>query len=751
MIGFGLRLSVAGREARVRLAVVGAAVTIGVALLLTALAGINAVQQQNQRYAWLNSAVTAAATGPEAKDPVLWSLRSDYFHGHPLGRIDVAVSGPDGPVPPGIPALPGPGEFYVSPALGRLLASTPPDQLGDRWPGHQVGVFEDSAMPSPDSLIVVVGRTTAEMAQLPNVKTVTRMVTVSPSECNRGCYVGINGDGVTLVLAVVAAALLFPLLMFIGTATRLSAARREQRFAAMRLVGATPRQISVIATAESTIAAVAGTIAGLLVFLALRNGLAGFTFTSERFFPSDLSLRWTDVLLVGLGVPVGAAIAARASLRQVRISPLGVTRRARRRSPGLWRLLPLVAGLAELAYFVGRRPRTTDEQTTAYLSGILTVMIGLVVAGPYLTMVGSRLLAWLARRPATLIAGRRLADDPRAGFRAVSGLMLALFVTTAATGIITTIVAVRGAPPPGIAVSDNMTINAFPQDLGPGRRPLTVAAIPQELRTAPGVTGVAVTRLSPADYDMPGAPPTVIACADLERIPGVGHCAPGVQVAQVFSDLNTPVIAGAGEPPGWRAGPDGLPLWQAATVGLSELAKLPVVSVVVATDGSDAALEHARTSLERAFPDLYGPATEGEYRGDFSRNLVQWQRLADVVIICSLVIAGCSLAVSVTGGLSERKRPFAVLRLTGMRLGDLRRVVALESAVPLLAVSALAIGVGFVAAGLFLRAQLGYRLQAPGGPYYVIVVLGLLTSLGIIASTMPLLKRITGPETARNE
>jgi hypothetical protein len=33
----------------------------------------------------------------------------------------------------------------------------------------------------------------------------------------------------------------------------------------------------------------------------------------------------------------------------------------------------------------------------------------------------------------------------------------------------------------------------------------------------------------------------------------------------------------------------------------------------------------------------------------------------------------------------------------------------------------------------------------------VIVVAGLVASLGVIASTLPLLKRITGPETARNE
>jgi hypothetical protein len=35
--------------------------------------------------------------------------------------------------------------------------------------------------------------------------------------------------------------------------------------------------------------------------------------------------------------------------------------------------------------------------------------------------------------------------------------------------------------------------------------------------------------------------------------------------------------------------------------------------------------------------------------------------------------------------------------------------------------------------------------------YYLIVLAGLVASLGIIASTLPLLQRITGPEVARNE
>jgi hypothetical protein len=35
--------------------------------------------------------------------------------------------------------------------------------------------------------------------------------------------------------------------------------------------------------------------------------------------------------------------------------------------------------------------------------------------------------------------------------------------------------------------------------------------------------------------------------------------------------------------------------------------------------------------------------------------------------------------------------------------------------------------------------------------YYLIVLAGLVASLGIIASILPLLQRITGPEVARNE
>ena len=137
MIRLGLRLAVAGgREAITRLALIAVAVAIGSGLLLTTLASTNAFSAQNDRYAWLETgypgaepAAGTATSGTTASDPLWWQLHGDYFRGRLIARIDLAATGPQSPVPPGIPALPGPGQFYASPKMADLLRSVPPAQL----------------------------------------------------------------------------------------------------------------------------------------------------------------------------------------------------------------------------------------------------------------------------------------------------------------------------------------------------------------------------------------------------------------------------------------------------------------------------------------------------------------------------------------------------------------------------------------------------------------------------------------------
>jgi hypothetical protein len=769
VIRLGLRLAItSGREAVVRLVILSAAVGLGVGLLLTAVAATNAVNSQNDRYAWLDTVPSVAlgeqvvrraapaTSAARASGHPLWVLfTNDEFNGQAIYRADVAATAPASPVPPGIPRDPGPGDYYASPALSALLRSTPSGELADRYPGHQAGLIGQAGLPSPDSLVIVVGRSVAQMSRLPGAEEVTSLNTTPPSGCGSQstCVIrgGLGPRAIDFILSAVALALLLPVLIFIGTATRLSAARREQRFAAMRLVGATPRQISLIAAMESTVAAAVGVAIGFGLFFVLRVPLAAIPFTGQPFFPAQLSLSLPDVLAVAIGVPAAAAVAARLALRRVNISPLGVTRRVTPAPPRAWRVVPLLAGLAGLGFFVVHgKPASNSGQVLVFVPGLALVMIGLVIAGPWLTMAGARVMVRRANRPGALIAARRLVDDPRAAFRAVSGLVLALFIFTVAAALLATNNSERHQPMDGAAATNtivdqfaNIIESRSGQQATLGSAPAPPAMVLTRLRQIAGVQGVAEFRADPVLTTGTGSPAAVVSCAQLVSALGLGRCRAGAAAASVPASL---IDIGGGNLADVA--------WPAADVAARQLDSLPLDSLEVATNGSRAAIEQARTVLENAYPTGTGtppPQTLGEASavGNAANNA--YEQLADVVILTSLAIAGCTLATGVAGGLADRKRPFSLLRLTGARLGLLRRVIALESAVPLLAVAVVAIGTGFGAAAMYANMEMRQALVSPAAAYYVLTSVGIVVALGIILATFPVLRRITGPETARSE
>ena len=191
--------------------------------------------------------------------------------------------------------------------------------------------------------------------------------------------------------------------------------------------------------------------------------------------------------------------------------------------------------------------------------------------------------------------------------------------------------------------------------------------------------------------------------------------------------------------------------WPSAHLSAAKAARLPVDAVVVATDGSARSLERVMTTLERAFPFQGGPIGVESLDPSNARLLTMIEDMTDIIIVASLIIAACSLAVNIVAGLGERRRPFSLLRLTGAPTKLLHRVVALESALPLLLVATVSIVVGLVSAALYLHSQVDIAFRIPGIAYWATVVGGLAASLAIIASTFPLLNRMTGPEVARND
>src|SRR5215470_17281216 len=133
MYRLGLRLTLrSGREPFIRLLVTAAAVAIGVAIMLAVLADFHAFQVTNNRPAWENTTGKLVSAGyASASASELWNYSNDIYRGQTIERLDVAALGPGAPVPPGISRLPGPGQYYASPALAALIRSVPADELGD--------------------------------------------------------------------------------------------------------------------------------------------------------------------------------------------------------------------------------------------------------------------------------------------------------------------------------------------------------------------------------------------------------------------------------------------------------------------------------------------------------------------------------------------------------------------------------------------------------------------------------------------
>ena len=502
---------------------------------------------------------------------------------------------------------------------------------------------------------------------------------------------------------------MLPVLILIATASRLSAARREERFAAMRLVGATPRQISVVSAVEAVVAALAGVAVGFALFFVFRPLLYHVPFTGAPFAQGDLSLHGIDIVLAVIGVPIAAVVSARLALRRVQISPLGVNRRASSRPPRIVRIIPLLAGIAVLAYFDAHgKPGSNGGQLLELLVGFVLLVVGLVLAGPWFTTAGSRLMVKRASRPATLIAGRRLLDNPKAAFRFISGLVIALFVASASD---------RGAQlhrrrqqlwrrkrgerhprRPVLQLLDVELSRFRASSFGP--RPGACRA-PHDAGSARRDGGPPESRPQAQLGNSFG----VVACDQLAKTPAIGKCAPGATVASIGYFLSNLL--------GHNSHASST-VWPSAHLSAADAARLPVDAVVVATDGSSSAIERVRTTLERAFPFQGAPVAVEALDPSTARLLTMIQDMTDVIIVASLIIAACSLAVNIVAGLGERKRPFSLLRLTGVPTALLHRVVALESALPLLLVAAVSIVVGLVSAALYLHSQVGIAFSIPG-------------------------------------
>ncbi|WP_374009357.1 FtsX-like permease family protein [Leifsonia sp. LS-T14] len=231
------------------------------------------------------------------------------------------------------------------------------------------------------------------------------------------------------LLAVVALALLVvPLVALGGSAARLSARRRDDRLASLRLLGATPRLVTALTVIESTLLALAGAIVGVIVNLAVSPLIALIPFRGHPLGMSVLlGAGWTAAAVAGVGLL--AAVSAVVGLRGVILSPLGV--RTRERAPRIhWvRALITVGMITTVVVVLNVLP---DSAGLGVILTVLAVGFGgsiavLNLVGPWVLRLVASGQARRARTPRRLLAARAILESPKAAWRQVSGVAMTSF------------------------------------------------------------------------------------------------------------------------------------------------------------------------------------------------------------------------------------------------------------------------------------------------------------------------------------
>ncbi|MFF9620393.1 FtsX-like permease family protein [Streptomyces griseosporeus] len=428
----GVRLLLgSGRGNRVRfvLMVVGSAIGVCCLAVVLAIPGILAAQDARKAARepdcsnGLGACISGQGTGLALTRVVPYG--SDTFT-----RIFVAQGSKPIAPPPGLRALPSPGEVIVSPRLHREVRADP--GLSKLLPGRETGLISARGLAHPDELYAYIGLRRDELKEGGHLTSFGQKRTGFPT---------VDSSTLDILRFTLAGIVLLPLAVFLSVCARLSAAARARRLAALRLLGLSRRGLQRVNAAETVVAAVLGAVVGLGGYWAVnqlvsRIGLPGFT-----WYPSDGALPYSAVLVCLVGCPVLAWFVSRYGAKKAADNPLAVRRSAEEKSPRLWGLLPLVPGLGiVIGYCVagatGHAPRDTKLSSILMPVAVVLVGAGLVLTLPALSRALARKVAATTGSLSLGLAMRRNEVEPSGTLRVATGLVLLVYAASLTQGVL---------------------------------------------------------------------------------------------------------------------------------------------------------------------------------------------------------------------------------------------------------------------------------------------------------------------------
>ncbi len=236
-------------------------------------------------------------------------------------------------------------------------------------------------------------------------------------------------------LSIVALALLLvPFVSLGGSAARLSARRRDDRLATLRLLGATPADVMKMTILESTGVAIIGAVAGVVLYYAISPLVGLIHFGGAGIGAATLWINPLLIIAVIVSVAVIAGASAAIGLRQVNISPLGV--RTKQSAPTV-RGLRIIIGLLGIgAAFRALQIAKEDPNFTIFvlvICGAFATGVGILnLIGPWAIARAARRSVKRARSAQRLLAARNILESPKGAWRQVSGVAMTSFIAVAA-------------------------------------------------------------------------------------------------------------------------------------------------------------------------------------------------------------------------------------------------------------------------------------------------------------------------------
>jgi hypothetical protein len=741
-LALGVRLAVGGGRTlktsllRLTLTTIGIGLSAAVLLLLASV--LTALSTHNAR-----DAAREPQQARTADAPLYEIVDMMVYGGADIQVVYLDPTTPAAPVPPGVQATPAPGEMVVSPALAAKLGTE--TDLRARFGERVAGTIAPEGLAGPNDLLAYAG------AQ--DLRGSAKALGVSGFG-GESSWRSLRGDLVFLgVLGVLV--LLVPMLVFVAATSRIAGAERERRLSALRLAGASARQVRRIGAAESLVGAATGGLLGLVVFLAVRPWMAGVDLAGIAWYPGDFVPAWPLAVAVFVLLPVITVGAAWFGMRRLVIEPLGVLRQgkpARRR--GWWRLLLVVLGvlflLPDKVFGAGGGP---NAMLPYLVAGIALLLVGVPVLMPWLTEFAvSRIRGGF---PAWQLAIRRLQLDSGTPSRVVAGVVVVLAGVIALQSLLDSVIADQPREMSRYEKSSNATVS-----LEAGSE----ADALRRVRAQPGVQtadveyrGVLTARAT--SYSLLVAP-----CAVLERDYRMAGCGDGdtfitagPRPGETFS-----LMAPYGSAPGQA--PFTVPATAKAVTSVGGWSTVLVTpAAATALDPSALAVSLA-VRLDPARPDsaqavYVAMAPLGWRASVYADEVITSDGIVPALrgllyagALLTLSLAGVSLLVMTVGQISERRRPLAAMSAGGVPRGVLARSLLWQNAVPMVfgVLVAVAAGIGI---GVLTLRLIGDGLSFVLNGTFVLIVASaaVVLVLAVTTATLPVLRSATKLEALRAE